>query len=175
MKALALFTVAAVIAPLGVSAAVVTEGGGPYDVSSEALFTGVAVSDAGGAGSYILDFFTPGVTIDAEADAAVTQATVNQSFTGLSMSWVDGLALNTIVSASGVDTLSTVFDMTFPTQQLRFDWTDSVAGQGFRFDVTTTGGVSTIPVPASLLLLLSGIGGLGLFGARRKRTGACAA
>lgn len=168
MNKLALFAVAAVMAPLGVSAAVVTEGGGPYDVTSDTLFTGIARSEDGGAGSYIVEFFTPGATINAIADAAVTEATVSLSFTDLSMSWIDGQSMNTITSATGVDTLSTVFDMNFPVQQLRFDWTDSVADQGFRFDVTTSAAVSAIPVPASILLLMSGLGGLGLMGARRK-------
>lgn len=171
MKKLVLFAVVAVVVPLGVSASVVTESGGPYDVTSDVLFTGIATSDAGGAGSYVVSFFTPGASVTAVADAAVTQATVDASFTDLTMSWIDGLALNAIVSASGVDTLSTVFDMTFPVQQLRFDWTNSVAGQGFRFDVTTEAMVSTIPVPASILLLLSGLGGLGLLGARGKLSG----
>ncbi len=163
----ALFSLAVTVAPLGASAATIAvQGGGPYDVTSDSLFTGIVESTADGAGSYILDFFTPGPTVDAIADAAVTEATTNSSFTGLTMSWIDGLNLNTLVSAAGVDTLSTSFNTVFPVQQLRFDWTDSVNEAGFRFDVETT--VAAVPLPASILLFGSALAGLGIFGRRRK-------
>ncbi|MFW2545250.1 VPLPA-CTERM sorting domain-containing protein [Primorskyibacter sp. 2E107] len=167
MHKIALFTLAAIIAPLGVSAATIAaEGGGPYDVTSDTLFTGIVTSSGDGAGSYILDFFTSGATQEAVANAAVTEATINSSFTDLSMSWIDGLALNTIVSAAGVDQLTTVFNGMYPVQQLRFDWTDSVNGAGFRFDVTTT--IAAVPLPASALLLLTAFAGAGFAGRKRK-------
>ena len=161
----------AVMAPLAAAAAtVVTDGGGPYDVTSDTLFTGIAQSSADGAGSYVIEFFTPGATVRAVADAAVTVATVNESFANLTMSWIDGLNLNTLVSAAGVDTLTTVFDTTYPVQQLRFDWTDSDAQAGFRFDVQTDvqTGVAPVPVPASVLFLAPVLAGLGFAGRRRR-------
>ncbi|MGM0661320.1 MAG: VPLPA-CTERM sorting domain-containing protein [Pseudomonadota bacterium] len=164
----ALFSLFAITAPLGASAATIAvEGGGPYDVTSDTLFTGVVTSSADGAGSYILDFFTPGQTVVGVADAAVTEATIGESFTGLNMSWIDGINLNTLVSAAGVDTLTTEFNEDFPVQQLRFDWSNSVADAGFRFDVETT--VAAVPLPASILLIGTALGGLGLFGRRRKQ------
>ncbi len=170
MYKVALFALATMFVPLGVSASTVTvQGGGPYDVTSDTFFTGIVQSTADGAGSYVLDFFTPGDTVNAIADAAVTAGTVNQSFTGLTMSWIDGLNLNTLVSATGVDSLSTVFDLNFPVQQLVFNWTDSTALAGFRFDVETS--VAAVPLPASLILFGSALAGLGVFGRRRKWTG----
>lgn len=170
MNRLALFAVVALAAPFGVSAATVTQqGGGPYDITSDTFFTGIAQSVAGGAGSYIVDFFTPGGMRIAKADAAVTAGTVGISFTGLTMSWIDGVSLNTLFAVEGIDTLTTVFDASFPVQQLRFDWTDSDAGQGFRYDVATT-----IPLPASILLMGSALAGLGMFRRRQRAAGNCA-
>lgn len=170
MYKVALFALAAMVAPIGVSAATVTvEGGGPYDVTSDTFFTGIVQSSADGAGSYVVDFFTPGDTVTAIADAAVTAGTVNISFTNLTMSWIDGLNLNTLVSSTGVDSLSTVFDTSFPLQQLVFEWTDSDNQAGFRFDVETS--VAAVPLPASLILFGSALAGLGIFGRRRKWTG----
>lgn len=164
----AVFSLFAIAAPLGASANTIAfEGGGPYNISSDSLFTGIVTSSADGAGSYILDFFTPGQTVVGVADAAVTQATIDSSFTDLSMSWIDGRSSNTLDSAAGVDTLTTEFNDEFPVQQLRFDWSDSVAEAGFRFDVETD--VTPVPLPASILLIGSALAGLGLFGRRRKQ------
>lgn len=166
MNRYVLCTLAALVAPLGVSAATIAkEGNGPYDVTSDTLFTGIVESSADGAGSYVLDFFTSGAMVTAVADAAVTEATIASSFTGLTMSWIDGLELNTLVSAAGVDELTTVFDSGFPVQQLRFDWTNSVDGAGFRFDVTTT----PVPLPASAVLIGTTLAGLGFLGRRQRR------
>lgn len=168
MNRLALLTAMALAAPFAVSAATVTQqGGGPYDITSDTFFTGVVNSGGGGPGSYTVDFFTPGDTRIAEADAAVTAGTVNISFTGLMMSWVDGLNMNTLVSSTGVDSLTTTFDSTFSVQQLRFDWTNSDADQGFRYDVTTT---TVIPLPASVLLLGTALAGFGVFRRRQRAT-----
>lgn len=170
----AIFSVFAITAPLGASAATeVFNDGVLNDITSDSLFTGIVESSADGAGSYTLRFFTPGATVLAVADAAVTSATVATSFTGLTMSWIDGISLNTLVSATGVDTLSTTFDTDFPRQRLVFDWTDSDVGAGFRFDVATP--VSAVPLPASILLIGSALAGLGLFGRRRNQMGGATA
>lgn len=116
----------------------------------------------------MLDFFTSGPEVEAIADSA---ATVGTSFIDLTMSWIDGQSLNSLVSAAGVDTLTTIFDMTYPIQQLRFDWTDSAAGQDFRFDVEAA--VTAVPVPAPIFLIGAALAGLGLVG-RRNRRGAVA-
>jgi hypothetical protein len=148
------------------AATIVTDIDGPYDITSDTLFTGIVQSLSDGAGSYVIDFFTPGATTVAVADAAVTAATVNTSFINLTMSWLDGLEMNTLVSAAGVDTLTTLFDGTFPVQQLVFEWTDSDDQAGFRFDVEAN--VSAIPLPAGFLLLGSGGALFGLLGWRRR-------
>ena len=122
----------AALAPLAASAAtVVTDGGGPYEIASDTLFTGIAQSMADGAGSYVIEFVNSNGTTTAVADAAVTAATVDVSFTDLTVSWIDGLSLNTLVAAAGIDTVTTVFDVGFPVQQLRFEWSDSDAQSGF--------------------------------------------
>lgn len=133
--------------------------------TTETLFTGIVVSSADGAGSYVLEFFTPGGTVVVVADTAVTDATVNSSFTNLSMSWIDGVSLNTIVAVTGVDMLTSTFDATYPIQQLVFNWTGSVNGAGFRFDVET----SPVPVPASVLLMGTAFAGFG-FAAHKRRS-----
>lgn len=175
MNKLVVFAVAAAIAPLGVSAAtVVVDGAPPYDVLSDTLFTGIVLSRDGGAGRYVVDFFTTQTTAIAVAEAAVTDATVNASFTGLIMSWDNGIFRDDVLSARGVDTLTTVFDRVGELHTLSFDWTDSVANQGFRFDVTSRfepDSVGVIPLPASILMLLTALGGFGVFGARKRLAG----
>ncbi|MEI4234761.1 VPLPA-CTERM sorting domain-containing protein [Roseovarius sp. D22-M7] len=154
-------------APLGASAATVTvDDGTLYDLTCDTLFTGIVTSSADDAGSYTVRFFTPGATVNAVADAAATAATISSSFTNLTTSWIDGLKLNTLVSATGVDTLSTTFNTDFPRQRLFFAWTDSVKEAEFRFDVETT--VAAVPLPASILLFGNALAGLGIFGRRRK-------
>lgn len=151
------------------AATIVVEGGGPYDVTSDTLFSGIAISFTGGAGSYTIDFFTPGAVAGAVADAAVTSAAISTLFTDLTMSWIDGETLNTLVQAPGIDTISTIFSGAFPTQQLVFSWSDSVQLAGFGFDVSTeTASMpQPIPLPASVLLLGAALGGLGVLGRRR--------
>lgn len=68
MNRMAVFGLATVIASFGVSAATIAvEGGGPYGVSIETLFTGIVTSTADWAGSYVLDFFTSGPSLTAVA------------------------------------------------------------------------------------------------------------
>lgn len=70
MKGMAFFTIIALAAPLGLSAATVTEqGGGRYDITSDTFFTGTANSGTGGAGSHSVELFTPGPFRIAKADA----------------------------------------------------------------------------------------------------------
>lgn len=173
MNKLAVFAVAAAMAPMGASAAtVVVDGAAPYDVLSDTLFTGIVTSGpVGGAGRYVVDFFASQTTVIAVAEAAVTAATVSASFTGLIMSWDNGIFRDDILSARGVDTLTTVFDRVGELHTLSFDWTDSTAGQGFRFDVTARfepDAPGVIPLPASVLMLLSALGGLGALGIRQR-------
>lgn len=170
----AIVSVFAITAPLGASAATeVFNDGVINDITSDTLFTGIVESFSDGPGSYVVRFETPGATVFAIADAAVTDATVATSFTNLTMSWIDGLNENTLVSATGVDTLSTTFNTAFPRQRLVFDWSDSDVGAGFRLDVQAP--VSAIPLPASILLMGSALAGLGLFGRRRKQMGGATA
>lgn len=144
---------------------IVVEGADPYDVTSDSLFSGVVISFDGGAGAYTVDFASPGPVVGAIADAAVTSAAVNTIFTDLTMSWLDGATLNTLVQAPGIDTLSTVFSGAFLSQRLRFSWSDSVQLAGFGFDVSTT--PTPVPLPAGVLLLGAALGGLGLIRGRR--------
>lgn len=167
-----LFIIAAVAALLPMSASAATfviQGGGPYDVQSDNLFFGMVTSSAGGAGSFTVDFVNPSGSVFAVADAAVTSAAVETLFTDLTISWLDGATLNTLVQVAGVDTLSTLFSDMFQSQSLVFDWSDSVAGTGFGFDVETQ--VAEIPIPAALPLFLSAIMGLG-FASRGRRKSA---
>lgn len=165
MRKILIIAACAALLPMTANAAtVVVQGGGPYDVQSDNLFFGVVSSGAGGAGTFTIDFFNPSGTVIAIADAAVTSAAVSTLFTDLTISWLDGLTLNTLVQAAGVDTLSTEFSGAFQSQRLVFSWSGSVADAGFGFDVET----SQVPIPAALPLFLSALFGLG-FATRRRR------
>lgn len=144
---------------------VVVQGGGPYDVQSDNLFFGVVSTNAGGAGSFTVDFFNSSGSVIAIADAAVTSAAVDTLFTDLTISWLDGLTLNTLVQSAGIDTLTTEFSGLFQAQRLAFTWSDSTAGAGFGFDVET----SEIPIPAALPLFLSALFGLSFASGRRRK------
>ena len=155
------------LAPFAASAiTLVQEGAGPFDVTSDTLFTGIVTSLAEGPGAYTIDFFAPGGSTSAEADAAVTFESVNTIFTDLTMSWIDGLTSNTIVQSPGIDTLTTVFAAPRLIQQLQFSWSGSTLGAGFGFDVVT--GVAQVPLPAPVLLLLSALVGLGFVSRGRR-------
>lgn len=158
-----LFAVLLLAPAVAPATTLVTQFGGPYDVTSDRLFTGVVTSAADGAGTYTVDFFSPSQVTKAVADVAVTSAAVTVVFKDLSMSWLDGESLNTLVQVPGIDTLSTVFHGAFMAQRLQFEWSDSTAGAGFGFDVTTT----PIPLPASVFLLAAALGGLGVVRSRR--------
>lgn len=165
MKKAALFAAMLLAPAIAPATTIIVEGGGPYDVTSDDLFSGVALSFSGGPGAYTVEFFTPGALVGAVADVAVTDAAINTLFTDLTISWLDGATLNTLVQAPGIETLSTVFSGAFPTQSLVFSWSDSVQFAGFGYDVTTS--VAPIPLPASFLLLGAALGGLGLLARRR--------
>lgn len=165
----AVMALAAPLAPLAVSAStLIEEGGGPYDINSDTVFIGIVNSGTGGAGDYVIEFFSTGGITNALADASITIIGVGNSFTGLTMSWIDGLALNTIVSTSGTYQLNTQFNPDFPVQQLRFDWTNSEPDAGFGFDVTTSMDTGVIPLPASVLLLGSALAGFGVLRRRKQ-------
>lgn len=161
------FAGALALAPFAASAVtLVEEGAGPFDITSDTLFTGVVTSLAEGPGEFTIDFFAPGGSTEATADVAVTFESVMTIFTDLTMSWIDGLTSNTIVQSPGIDTLTTVFAAPNLVQQLQFSWSGSTLGAGFGFDVVT--GVSQVPLPAPLLLLLSAIVGLGFVSRGRR-------
>lgn len=166
MRKILIIAACAALLPVAANAStVVVQGGGPYDVQSDDLFFGIASSgEDGGAGSFTIDFFNPSGSVTAIADVAVTSAAVLTLFTDLTISWVDGVTLNTLAQTAGIDTLTTVFFGDFQFQQLVFTWSDSVANAGFGFDVET----SEIPIPAALPLFISALFGLG-FATRRRR------
>lgn len=168
MRKFFIIAVCAALLPLAANAStIVIQGGGPYNVQSDNLFYGAVSSNAGGAGSFTIDFFNPSGTVLAVADAAVTSAAVNTLFTDLTISWLDGLTLNTLVQAAGIDTLSTEFSDMFQSQRLVFSWSNSVAGAGFGFDVQTE--LSEVPIPAALPLFFSGLFGFAFASRRRNK------
>ena len=158
-----LLAVAMLALPSALSASTaVVEGGGPYDILSDTLFTGVATTGLGGAGTYTVDFV--GDDAWANAEAAVTIADIGVVFNDLTVTWLGAETPVTLVIAAGLTDLATVFSAGFNAQSLQFEWTDSDAGAGFGFDVTT----APIPLPASALLLFGAVGGLGAMRRNRK-------
>lgn len=167
MRKLIMMTVCAALLPLAAEAAtVMIQGGGPYDVQSDNLFFGVVSPGAGGPGSFTIDFFNPSGSVIAIADAAVTSAAVDTLFSDLTISWLDGVTLNTLVQSAGIDTLTTEFSGMFQAQRLAFTWSGSVPGSGFGFDVET----SEVPIPAALPLFLSALFGLSFAASRRRKS-----
>lgn len=170
MRKILIIAACAALMPMAANAAtLVVQGGGPepggaYSVQSDTLFFGSVSSEGGGAGSFTIDFVNPSGSVTAIAFAAVTGNAVSTLFTDLTFSWLDGVTLNTLVQAAGVDTLTTVFSGEFQSQSLVFKWSDSIAGTTFGFDVET----SQVPIPAALPLFISALFGLG-FATRRRR------
>jgi hypothetical protein len=152
-------------------AVTVINDGGTYFVGapgSETQFTGNILA-AGGAGSWSVTFDSSPFETTGFADATIGNIAA-AAFSGLTMSWesvVSGVLSSTPITPV-VTTLNT--DFTAPddlVQNLVISWTDSQAGAGFDVEVT----VAAIPLPASVLLLLGALGGLGLV-SRRRRTSA---
>ncbi|WOI52186.1 hypothetical protein [Parvularcula sp. LCG005] len=163
-KAMMLGVLSMPLSQSALAATLVASTGGTYSVQSDSLFFGVASSELGGAGMYVVDFRNPGGTVLAKAQAAVTSAAVETLFTDLSISWVDGRFNNTLVQVAGVDTLMTEFSDGFQFQRLVFGWSDSVPGTAFGFDVETM--AVPVPIPGAIPLFLVGIASVAL--ARRR-------
>lgn len=162
-----LFATALLVVPAVASAAtIVTEGGGPYDVTSDTQFTGIAISEDGGAGTYTVDFFSPSAPRTARAESAVTIFDVGTIFSGLLMTWLGPQTPTVVMVAPGLNDLATLFDDGVLSQGLQFAWTASVDGAGFGFDVATS--VPAVPLPATGLLLLGTLGGMAAFRRRRR-------
>ena len=102
-----------------------------------------------------------------EALVTINAITLGQ-FEGLVAQWLNA-ADDSVIATVDLDsitttTLSTTFeDPNSLSQVLQILWTDSVKGAGFDGSVT----VSTVPVPAGLLLMGTALAGLGM--TRRKK------
>lgn len=140
--------------------------GGSYDINSDNLFYGAAASN-GGAGSYSVNFFSLVDPTRAQSNASVT-LNILGTFSGLTMSWVQAgtnTVLNSTAILAGVTTLNTLFTAPNLSQSLVFTWTDSQLSKSGR-PVTFDFDVSSVPLPAGGILLLTALGGLGI--ARRR-------
>ena len=122
--------------------------------------------------------FTSNVDLSADAVASIT-IPASSFFTNLELSWFNtkdiavpivigdfsGLLAGTISVTPILNFLSSTFSAGAGTlsQFLVVSWDTAVDGAGFDISVT-----STIPLPAGLLLILTGIGGLAVVGRRRR-------
>ncbi len=170
LKALKVAAVAGAMAllPMAAQAVTVVQANDSVDIKSDDAFIG-SVEAHGGAGPFEVEFFTTQDPLDGTADASILVA-VAGTFTDLTISWVDsqGASVGTVLASSLVTpivtSLSTTFTVPSLEQNLVFSWSDSLDGAVFDFSV------SAIPLPATGLMLLAGLGGLGLV--RRKRKAA---
>ena len=159
---------AAIIAalPMAASASVVLLDDGTTLIGSGETVEGLFLATAdGGAGDFQHNF-------ELETDGAGSAlVTVNlgliDAFEGLVAQWLntDTNAVLSSVAITGVETtLSTTFvDPDSLNQTLQILWTGSLKGTGFDGTIT----VSTVPVPAGLLLMGTALAGLGM--TRRKK------
>ncbi|MEI4233962.1 VPLPA-CTERM sorting domain-containing protein [Roseovarius sp. D22-M7] len=147
------------------AATVVNEGGGPYDITTDTLFTGLVEDPDGGAGSYIVDFTSSRDPLPATAAASLTEGVLD-TFDDLTMEWQDGsgTALASTPVFDPVTRLETTFASPNLAQSLAFTWTGSATDQGFDFEV------SPVPLPAGIWLMLGALGGL--LGLRHRRRAA---
>lgn len=159
------------LAPLAAQAAVISIEGAPdgsaFSLSRGDQYTGEAVADGGGAGSYTLTFNATEDPLFGRASVSLNSADV-MMFDDVVVSWLDAdddRVLNaspvTILPGPGGDfgvlNLATVFSGDALGQKLRFEWSDAEEDAAFDFDV-----VAAVPVPASIWLFGAALGGLGL-------------
>lgn len=165
-KALIAAAAAAAVLPMTASATTVFADGGTTSVGAGDSVSGffLALGD-GGAGTYEHTF-----QLDDEGDgsARVTiDASLIASFAGLVAEWLESdgtTVVNSAVITDEITTLTTTFeDPGTLTQILRLSWDESIKGTGFDGTIT----VSTVPVPAGLLLMGTALAGLGM--TRRKK------
>lgn len=153
------------LSAVSAGAVTVTSAGGSYDINSDTLFTGSAVDPDGGAGSHLVNFYSLVDPVDGQVNASVTLGVLG-TFTDLTVSWYDNITHALIVSKAvtvGITDLRTTFTLPSLSQDLVISWSGSTAGVSFDFDV------STVPLPAGGLLLLTALGGL-VVSRRRKTT-----
>lgn len=150
----------------------------PFGTGDTVFWTIDGVST--GAGSETVTFVSATDPLGADVQASILSPTLS-TFGVLTLSWIsagadgffagdasdtDGEFLVDSLIAQGSPALN-ILRTTFAspdslTQKLVVSFTNSVKGIGF--DVV----VSAVPLPASLVLFLSALGGMGLLGRRRK-------
>jgi len=170
------------IAPMAASAVTIADGGSTVITSSES-YTGLVAVD-GGAGMWTHKFEADFATVsgaDATVDVSVVRG-VRDTFNDaagnstLSVSWlaVDGMQIFSTDASADIDSLETVLTTTFGEdpdniRYLKFNWDQSIAGNGFDFSVdVNVDDVAPVPVPAAGLLLLTALGGAAAMRRRAK-------
>ena len=153
---------------------------GPYDVSTgdnylcELVFSGAAATN----GTVVLDFESSAVPLTAAA-ATANLGGLGSSFTSASLEWFDkpsnvSLGFTNLVDLAGIGfggSLSTIFSGpgTPDEQYVVLTWSGFSSQSG---DLQVSVQVSTIPVPAAGLLLLTAIGGVTALRRRKKAAAA---
>ena len=162
----AAFALATTISVGGANAAVFIEDGDTHAISAGSEFFGDVEAGLGGAGAWNVQFNSTTDPLQATALATIGPIVSNQ-FQNLVMSWVSVATGNTLAAIAIVPSsvsLGTTFASPNNLEQfLRITWTGATANAAFDVEV------SAVPLPAGLVLLLSGLMGLGFLGRSRAK------
>lgn len=147
--------------------------GSTNDVSNAPFFFDSAFADSDTAGTF--DFIFTNNTLGAAA-VTVSEGTILQQTLefvgGVTVSWLQGGdSFSVGTGENGLFSISSLIPVG-DSDTLRIAFGEPTNGGSGRADIDFSVAVSAVPLPASLALLLGGIGGLGFLGFGRRKPAA---